>query len=245
VRRFPLGLTLASAIAFAILIGLGTWQLHRLAWKQALLARIAALQNVPARPIAPVLQEMARGQDVAYTRVSVSCAPSFGPEPIVFRYALHDGEVGWRAMSICRLAGGGPYDGILLDRGLATRLGGAMAPSALAFAPPQGVTGVLREVGAKPLVDSAAPDQEGSVTVVRLIDRDTVTAVAAKFGVKRPASLLLAVEREQPPIEGLAPAALPQDIPNNHFVYAATWFALAGILAWFYVALLWRRLRSR
>ncbi len=103
----------------------------------------------------------------------------------------------------------------------------------------------MREVGAKPLVDTAAADQEGPVTVLRLIDRDTVTAMAAKFGSRRPAPLLLAVEREQPPIEGLAPAALPRDIPNNHFVYAATWFALAGILAWFYVALLWRRLRSR
>ena len=33
-----------------------------------------------------------------------------------------------------------------------------------------------------------------------------------------------------------------KDIPNNHFVYALTWFALAGILAWFYGALLLRRL---
>jgi surfeit locus 1 family protein len=244
VKRFPLGLTIASAVAFAILVGLGAWQLHRLTWKQALLARIAALQNTPARPIAPVLQELARGRDVAYTRVSVDCRVAPGAEPIVFRYALHDEAVGWRAMSICRLSGG-PYDGILLDRGLATRLAGAMAPTALAFAPARGVIGVLREVGARPLVDSAQPDQQGSVTVLRLIDHDTLAAVAARWGVTRPAPLLLAVEREQPTIDGLTPAALPQDIPNNHFVYAATWFALAGILAWFYVALLWRRLRSR
>ncbi len=243
-KRFPLGLTLASILAFAVLFGLGAWQLQRLAWKQALLARIAALQNAPARPIALVLEELARGKDVAYTRVSVDCAPSPHPEPMVFRYAVREGEVGWRAMSVCRLSGGA-YDGILLDRGLASRLAGAMAPAAVAFAPPRAVTGVLRGVGARPLVDTAAPDQQGPVTVLRLIDRDTLEAVATKFGVSRPAPLLLAVEREKPPAEGLTPAALPQDIPNNHFVYAATWFALAGILAWFYVALLWRRLGSR
>ncbi len=243
-KRFPLGLTLASVLAFAVLVGLGAWQLQRLAWKQALLARIAALRNVPARPIEPVLQDLARGRDVAYTRVSVDCAPPPRPDPMVFRYALRDGQVGWRAMSVCRLPRG-PYDGILLDRGLASRLAGAMAPGPLAFAPPRAVTGVLREVGARPLVDSAAPDQQGAVTVLRLVDRDTLTAVAARFGVRRPATLLLAVEREQPPAEGLTPAALPQDIPNNHFIYAATWFALAGILAWFYVALVWRRLGSR
>ena len=40
--RFPIGLTLAAAIALAILIGLGIWQIQRLAWKQDLLARVAA-----------------------------------------------------------------------------------------------------------------------------------------------------------------------------------------------------------
>jgi cytochrome oxidase assembly protein ShyY1 len=30
----------------------------------------------------------------------------------------------------------------------------------------------------------------------------------------------------------VTPAALPQDIPNNHFVYALTWLGLAGVLAW-------------
>jgi surfeit locus 1 family protein len=244
VKRFPFGLTIVSVLAFALLIGLGAWQLHRLAWKQALLARIAALQDAPARPIEPVLTDLARGRDVAYTRVTVDCTPSRSREPMVFRYALHDGGVGWRAMSVCRLPAG-PYDGVLLDRGLATRLAGAMAPTALAFPPPANVTGVLRELGARPLVDDARPDQQGPVTALRLIDGDTVTSVAARFGARRPAPLLLAVEREQPAPEGIAPAALPQDIPNNHFVYAATWFALAGILAWFYVALLWRRLRSR
>jgi surfeit locus 1 family protein len=51
------------------------------------------------------------------------------------------------------------------------------------------------------------------------------------------------VESERAAPQGVVPAALPQDIPNNHFVYALTWFALAGILAWFYGALLLRRLR--
>ena len=104
---------------------------------------------------------------------------------------------------------------------------------------------MLREVGAKPLVDSATPEQQGAVTVLRLIDHYTLTAVTARWGLARAAPLLLAVERSSRRRTALCPAALPQDIPNNHLVYAATWFALAGILAWFYVALLWRRLRSR
>ena len=35
--------------AFAVLVGLGVWQLQRLKWKEAILARVAALQWAPAR----------------------------------------------------------------------------------------------------------------------------------------------------------------------------------------------------
>ena len=43
-RRFPVGLTIAVAISLSILIGLGVWQLQRLAWKESLLARVEALE---------------------------------------------------------------------------------------------------------------------------------------------------------------------------------------------------------
>jgi cytochrome oxidase assembly protein ShyY1 len=42
----------------------------------------------------------------------------------------------------------------------------------------------------------------------------------------------------------LTPAALPQDIPNHHFVYALTWFGLAGVLVWMWAAYAWRRMRA-
>jgi surfeit locus 1 family protein len=69
-------------------------------------------------------------------------------------------------------------------------------------------------------------------------------AVGADNGLARPAPYILAVESERPAPAGILPAALPRDIPNNHLVYALTWFALAAILAWFYGAMLVRRLRS-
>jgi len=53
------------------------------------------------------------------------------------------------------------------------------------------------------------------------------------------------VESEIPAVSGLVPAALPQDIPNNHLVYALTWFALGGVLVCIYGAMLVRRLSGR
>jgi surfeit locus 1 family protein len=244
VKRFPIGLTLVTLIAFVLLTGLGVWQLQRLAWKQALLTRIAALQNAAPHPIGPLLDRLSHRGDVAFSRVSTDCAAPTSPAPMMFRYALRDGRIAWRLMTICPLVGA-PYDGILLDRGLVTRFTGAMAPSPAEFPHPAGVVGVLREPGAKPLFDTAAPVRQGDVTVLRLIDRDTLSAVAAQAGFAHLAPMMLAVEGERPALEGLVPAALPEDIPNNHFVYAVTWFTLAGILAWFYVAMVWRRLKGQ
>ena len=66
---FPYGLTIVTLIALGILIGLGNWQLDRRAWKQALLAEIAALQNAPSRPINAVLLPESR---IDFARVTVA-----------------------------------------------------------------------------------------------------------------------------------------------------------------------------
>ncbi len=249
-KRFPLALTLATALALALLIGLGVWQLHRLAWKEDLLARIEALRSAPARPAAEVLALAARGDDVAYRRVAATCLPPAGPVRDAYRYALKDGEVGWRLLSACRLDGAGPYDGVVIDRGLVARLAGAMAPSGAPsgadVARPVQVTGVLRVPGSRPWLGPAeTAAAAGGQRTFRVLDKAALAGVAADNGVRRPAPYILAVEAETPTPPGLVPVALPVDIPNNHFVYALTWFALAGILVWFYLALLIRRLNGR
>jgi surfeit locus 1 family protein len=234
-RRFPAGLTAAAAIALAILIGLGMWQLRRLAWKEALLARIAQLAHAPAQPIGPVLARARGGQDVDFTRVTADCAGAAQPAPTVFRYALRAGQIGWRVIGACRLAGA-PYNGILIDRGLADRFAGAMAPAAASFPAPVAVTGVLRSVGAASLFDAPPQVDGGGVTVVRALDRPILTRLGRLAGLEAPAPYVLAVEAEQPAPPGLRPAALPAEIPNNHLSYALTWFGLAGVLACFYGA---------
>jgi len=245
VRRFPWELTITAVLAFTLLTELGVWQLHRLAWKQGLLARIESLRHAPPRPIGGLSARLAAGEDVEFTRVSVDCAPPPAPSPTVYRYALRDGAIGWRLLTACHLppaADGGGFDGVVLDRGLVERFTGAMAPMAALFNEPVAATGVLRAVGARPLLDLGGSPPDQGVAVIRVVDRQALRRLVAMSGLRRPVPYIMAVESESPPLAGVRPAALPQDIPNNHFVYALTWFALAGILAWFYGALLWRRL---
>ncbi|MFZ5671221.1 MAG: SURF1 family protein [Pseudomonadota bacterium] len=211
-KRFPLGLTLAAAAALAILCGLGAWQLQRLAWKQDLLARIAALHGAPARPIGPVLAA-AKAEDWAWTRVAVRCRPGPAGRDGV-RNVVREGQIVWRAVSLCRLADG-PFDAILVDRGIVDGSQGAVQPPRIDLPPPALIEGVLAPAGAI----SNAP-------------------IAAD------APLVLMVERETPPAPGLTPSALPPEMSNRHLEYALTWFGLAAVLAAVYAALLRRRLKA-
>ena len=72
-RRFPIVLTVATLVAFCILIALGTWQVQRLKWKTDLLHRIAALQSAPAQSLQAVLARLEAGGDADYTRVQMRC----------------------------------------------------------------------------------------------------------------------------------------------------------------------------
>ena len=214
---FPWGLTLAAALVFAIMIGLGLWQLRRLEWKQGQLARIAALASAPATPIAPVLRRAAAGQDVSFARVFADCAA--GSVAAGFRMSVDAGDWVSRPQAICRLDGA-PFDAIAVDRGILGSSRGSAEPPALVLPPPARVQGVLR----------ARPGRAGLA------------------GVARPAPYVLVAEREFPSAPGVTPAPGTAQAPGNlKYVgsYAPTWFGLAGVLACYYAAMLWRRYHPR
>lgn len=217
---FPIGLTVATGISFAILCALGGWQLQRLYWKQDLLARIETLKTAPAAPLASVLTADAKPEALAWTRVSVDCAAVPGaPLPLV--YGIRDGDMVWRAQAACGLAGG-PYDMVLVDRGVVTGLTGQVSAPDKAFAAPRQVTGVLMPIA-----------QLGGERA----------KILSRFPDRKPAPLVLMAERETPAPAGIAPAPLPAEISNRHLEYALTWFGLAVTLLFIYAAMLWRRLR--
>ena len=136
-------------------------------------------------------------------------------------YGVRDGDVVWRAQSPCAVLAG-PYNMILVDRGVVPSLTGQVAPAPRAFAAPRRVVGVLSPI-----------EQLGG-------DR---AKVLERFAGRKPAPLVLMVEQETPAPTGLTPAPLPAEISNRHLEYALTWFGLAVTLLFIYAAMLWRRLR--
>lgn len=235
-RSFPIGLTIATGIAFLILIGLGTWQVQRLKWKEGVLAHIAALQTAPARPLATVLGVAAvRPADADFTRVTASC-PGLAKAPFLELFSVRDGQPGARLISACVLEGA-PYGSVLVDRGFVAD--GAAARPAIdpADRTPLQVTGVLRVPEHGNLFSPANQPPHWYI-------RD-IPAMAAQLGAARPAPLTLMAETAtNPEVADLKPAPIPADIPNNHLQYAITWYGLAAALLGVYAAVLSRRRKS-
>lgn len=235
-KGFPVGLTVAAAIAFAILIGLGVWQLQRLKWKEALLADIARAEAAPARPIEPVLDGLALGHNEDFVRVTLTCR-GLAHAPAVELYSLRGGEIGSRLISSCFVANG-LYRSILVDRGfipdtVTARPGVDPADPALVE-----VTGVLR-----------APERGNFTTPASTPTRwylHDARAMGRALHAEAPTAplFLMAETSSNPDFKALEPAPFPVDIPNRHLEYALTWFGLAGALAGVYGAAVFKRMRG-
>lgn len=234
-RGFPIGLTAATAIAFLLLAGLGTWQVQRLKWKEGLLARIAALQAAPARPLGPVLDGVAQGGDADFARVRVVC-PGLATAPFLELYSVRDGQAGSRLISACRVDGL-KHRSILVDRGFVADTISARPPVDAAAAAPVALTGVLR--APEPGNAFSPPNRPR-----RWFTRD-VAAMAAALNASDPAPLFLMAETSSnPQWKALVPAPLPADIPNRHLEYALTWYGLAAALLGVYAAMLFKRRKN-
>ena len=236
-RRFPVGLTIAVAISLAILIGLGVWQLQRLAWKESLLARVEALQAAPAQSGAAALERMAAGADLDFARVVIEC-PGLATAPYLQLYSVRDGQPGARLISACQTVGG-RYRSILVDRGFVAESISARPNVNVSDRTPVTITGVLRvpEEG-----NFVSPPNDAAAN--RWYVRD-VAAMAKALKADAPAPLVLMAETSSNPEWGaLDPAPLPAQITNRHLEYALTWFGLAAALVGVYVAMLWRRRKT-
>jgi surfeit locus 1 family protein len=227
-KRLPIGLTIATLIGVAILCGLGTWQIQRLAWKTKVLAGVEAAKTAPVVPIGPVL---AAGKDLDFRRVAIDC-PAAAMDRQLELYALLDGEAGRRLIAACPVNGGT----VLVDQGFVAE--GISARPAAGTGTLR-IEGILRHPDKAGLFNPAAP-RNGL-----WYGRD-IPAMAKALGAANPAPVFLfAGVSTRPGWKVLVPVPVPTEIPNRHLEYALTWFGLAGALLAIYGAMLWRRFKAK
>ncbi|MBN8551332.1 MAG: SURF1 family protein [Caulobacterales bacterium] len=226
-RAFPWILTVVTAAALVVLVSLGVWQVQRLAWKQALIARIDAAQA--AVPI-PLDQALAR-PDPEFTRVVVTCRGLDRARFVSLR-TLVEGEAGVRLVSLCS-----QDVPLLVDRGFVSE-GISARPPQDGGTMPVVVRGVVRR--GEP-ANSFTPPPEDGLVYVRDIGR---LADALDLPSARRDLMIVAETSSNPEWQALRPVALPEGLSNNHLGYAITWFGLAAALIGVYLAMLYRRYRA-
>lgn len=226
--RFPWVLTVLTALALAVLVSLGVWQVQRMAWKEGLLD---AADAAAARPAAPLETVLAEGGDPEFRKVLVDC-PGLATAPFVELRTIEDGTPGVRLISACRAAG----RTWLVDRGFVAETVSARPP-----VQPDNVSArVVAVARTAPPPAPMTPPAEGRI----FYGRDAA-AMARALGVAGGVApwTLYAVTSSNPEWGALKPSAPPAAFSNNHLGYALTWFGLAAALAAVYAALVWRRFR--
>ncbi|WP_298965690.1 SURF1 family protein [uncultured Methylobacterium sp.] len=230
---------LATLVCLAILVGLGTWQLQRMAWKQGLIAQIVARSRVEP-PLVPPSPEAWDPPAQEFDRVRVTGRLLNDRETLV--HGLAPGEVPGRALQ-------GYYvvtplqrdDGgiVLVNRGFVpTELRNPRDRAAGQVEGPVTVTGMLRASEPRAMFVPVPNPQTGE-----WFNRD-VAGIAAAKGFARVAPYL--IEADATPNPGGWPKGgqLRVDLPNNHLQYAFTWFGLALCLVGVFGAFAWRRLHD-
>ena len=229
---FPIVLTVLCAVALAILVSLGVWQVQRLGWKQDLIAKAEAAAD---RPPVSLYALVDSGDDPEFRRVTIAC-PGLASAPYVELQTIQDGQAGVRLISACPIlkeTGMRIASVYLVDRGFVADVISARPPVARS-AVEMTINGVLR-TPPPPGLMAPAP-QNG-----RFFARD-VSAMAEALGVTADVApqTLYATTSSNPEWLALQPSSPPPAFSNNHLGYAITWFGLAIALIGFYVALLRR-----
>ncbi len=230
---------LFTLISGAFLLSLGIWQVHRLAWKENLLATIdQRTRAAPVPPPPPNAWPRLKPADYEYRRVALTGTLDNGKETLVYGSTPYG--VGFYVMTPMHLQDGGGDGGIVMvNRGFVPAE--RKDPATRRAGEPDGVArviGLMRAPERRGLftpADDPAAGQYFSRDPAVLAARDELVGVAP-----------FTVDADTTPNPGGWPrgGTTVIAIPNNHFVYALTWFGTALSIFAIFGSYAWRRLAT-
>jgi surfeit locus 1 family protein len=213
--------TLFTIVSGAILISLGVWQLHRLAWKEGLIAAISARADAAPTDL-PAQSEWAslKPQDYDYRHVTLRGHFLYADTVLEFTPAGPEGVgPGYLFLTPLQLTSGGL---VIVNRGF--------VPSDLAHKlrdrPETGneirLIGLMRPPETRGLFTPPdEPDKDEYFT-------DNPKAIAAREHLASVAPFLVDADAKPGATGWPRGGTTERDLPNNHLNYALTWFGLAA-----------------
>jgi surfeit locus 1 family protein len=236
-RANPLWQILKALILLAvlvILVGLGTWQVQRLHWKEGLLADIAARKDAPAVPLSAIEAMAASGGDIEYRVVTAT------------GHYLNNKERDFLA-TYAEQPGFHIYTPLQLDDGRYVFVNRGFVPSDAKepekrkqgqLTGEQTLTGLARaKLAEQP---SGMPDNDLAKNIFFWRDLD---AMASSVGLPKDKVLPFFIDADKTPNpEGLPVGGVTIiDLPNSHLQYAVTWYGLAVALVAIVAISWWRK----
>jgi surfeit locus 1 family protein len=228
--RPTVGSTIAAIICFAILLGLGTWQMVRLDWKTDLIAERTARLEAP--PIALPTDDAALS------------AAMWAPVSVTGRF-LHDQEILLAARSQRGNVGVHVLTPMVREEGPTVLINRGWVPDARRDPATRAAAQVEGPVTVVGLVTPGAgrnaftPDNDPATNFWLSVDYPAMAAVVGR------ALQPVVIDADATPNEGGFPLGgqTRLDIPNDHLQYAITWYLLALTLVAVYIG--WNRKRMR
>lgn len=235
-----------ACAAFAVLVGLGTWQLQRLAWKEALLVRVEARVHAAPQDLPPPAQwpALTREED-EYRRVKVRGTFDHASEALVYTVRGEDaagaakGQLQGQGFLVVTplIRPDGPP--ILVNRGFvpADRRDPATRPEGQ-------VAGQVEVVGLLRFPEEASWFVPANDPARGSFYRMEPAEIAAARGISGAAPFL--IDQEATPVPGGLPLGGGTRIafPNRHLEYALTWYGLAAALVGVGIAVFLSRRRA-
>jgi surfeit locus 1 family protein len=218
---------LSTLAMLVVLIGLGTWQVYRLHWKEGILAQIATAEAAPPVPLTP--------NPAPYTKISVTGqfrfdrAAEFGAE---VRDTKSGPTMGTDQIVPLERKGA---PAILVDRGWIPQ------KRETSLDDPSDVVTVSGYIRPGDVPHWFSPTDDTAARQFFTLDPE---AIGATIGVPNLAPFTLVALGTSTPESYPAPAEHLPRPPNNHLSYVITWYGLAVALVVIFGVWLRKALRS-
>ncbi|MEM8749345.1 MAG: SURF1 family protein [Pseudomonadota bacterium] len=232
-------LLVCIALGVAFLCGLGVWQLNRLAWKEALIARVEAGLEAPPVSVSAIGEALRSGEDIEYRPMQAT--GRFLNESEAHYFATHKSRPGYFVYTPFQLND----DRILMvNRGYVPMDAKAQAGRTDGLVPGSITINGLARSAPTQKPNSLVPDNDLAKNVFHWKSLPQMVDLTLPDGSSQVLPFFMDVDNT--PHTGRWPeggVTLIQ-FPNSHLQYAFTWFGLAGALLAVGASFLWSRRRS-